>query len=162
MVCINNNMSKFEETLKKHFVLLEFGKSSDTQFAAQGGTGINLGDSPIRPYPGTLDTGDMEQDTDQIKVRPGTKREVAKLAIQVNNGSVRTAMHKLANKEPLSQPEQEIVDKMMFMMKNKKDGKKSSIDPSADKEENLSKTVVSDNVELLNNPNRPKISYAQS
>jgi hypothetical protein len=154
-------MSKFEETLKKHFFLLEFGKSSDTQFAAQGGTGLNLGDSPIRPYPGTLDTGDIEQDTDQIKVRPGTKREVAKLAIQVNNGAVRTAMHKLANKEPLSQPEQEIIDKMMFMMKNKIN-KKGSIDPNVDKEENLSKTVVSDNVEMLSDPNRPKISYAQS
>jgi cystathionine beta-lyase/cystathionine gamma-synthase len=48
------------------------------------------------------------------------------------------------------------------MERFKKTGNVSSLKPEEDKETNLAKTVVSDNVETLNNPNRPRVSYAQA
>lgn len=153
-------MSKFEDTLKKYYGLLEY--ASTGTFGQSGNTAINPNASPIRPMPGTMDAGDLEQDIDKTKIRAGTPRSIAKLQVQDNNGDVRTAINKLANNKPLTQPEQEIVSKIKFMAKQNQGGVKNSLNPDVDKEPNLSKTVVSDNVETLNNPNRPRLSYAQS
>lgn len=163
VVYINNSMSKFDNTLQKYHTLLEFGKSSETMFAAQGGTGINLGGSPIRPYPGTLDTGDMEKHVDKTKIKPGTARSVAELQLQDNEGLVRVVVNKLANKLPLTQAEQEIVSKIKFLARNKNKDL-GSLKPSEDKGSSggLSKALVSDEVEMLNDPNRPRMSYAQA
>lgn len=160
MVCINNNMSKFEETLKKYYSILEY--ASTGTFGQSGNTAINPNTSPIRPMPGMMDAGDLEQDIDKTKIRAGTPRSIAKLQLQDNEGDIITTINKLAVGKPLTQPEQEIVAKIKDMAKIKKTGNVNSIKPEVDKEENLSKTVVSDNVETLNNPNRPRVSYAQA
>lgn len=152
-------MSKFEETLNKYYSLLEY--ASTGTFGQSGNTAINPNASPIRPMPGTMDTGDMEQDIDKTKIRAGTPRAVAKLQMQDNNGDIRTTINKLAVNKPLTQAEQEIVNKIKFMADPKKAGS-NPLKPEEDKEETLAKTVVSDNVETLNNPNRPRLSYAQS
>ena len=39
---------------------------------------------------------------------------------------------------------------------------KNTLNPGADTQAKLSKTVMNDDVETLNNPNRPSPSYAQS
>jgi len=160
MVCINNSMSKFEETLNKYYGLLEYASAGT--FGQSGNTGINPDASPIRPLPGKMDTGDLEQDIDKTKIRAGTPRSIARLQLQDNQGDIRTTINKLAVGKPLTQPEQEIVAKIKTMDKIKKTGNVSSLNPDVDKEVNLSKTVVSDNVETLNNPNRPRVSYAQA
>jgi hypothetical protein len=160
MVCINNSMSKFEETLNKYYGLLEY--ASTGTFGQSGNTAINPNASPIRPMPGTMDTGDMEQPLDKTKIRAGTPRSIAKLQLQDNEGDIRTTINKLAVGKPLTQPEQEIVAKIKGMDRFKKTGNVSSLKPEEDKETNLAKTVVSDNVETLNNPNRPRVSYAQA
>lgn len=153
-------MSKFEETLKKYYSILEY--ASTGTFGQSGNTAINPNASDIRPMPGTMDTGDMEQDIDKTKIRAGTPRSIAKLQLQDNEGDIRTTINKLAVGKPLTQPEQEIVAKIKDMAKFKKTGNVNSIKPEEDKESSLSKTIVSDNVETLNNPNRPRVSYAQS
>ena len=160
MVCINNSMSKFEETLNKYYGLLEYASAGT--FGQSGNTGINPNASPIRPLPGMMDAGDLEQDIDKTKIRAGTPRSIARLQLQDNEGDIRTTINKLAVGKPLTQPEQEIVAKIKTMDKIKKTGNVSSLNPDVDKEVNLSKTVVSDNVETLNNPNRPRVSYAQA
>ena len=48
------------------------------------------------------------------------------------------------------------------MAKNKRNVSKNTLNPGADKQAKLSKTVMNDDVETLNNPNRPSPSYAQS
>ena len=153
-------MSKFEETLNKYYDLLEYASAGT--FGQSGNTGINPNASPIRPLPGMMDAGDLEQDIDKTKIRAGTPRSIAKLQLQDNEGDIRTTINKLAVGKPLTQPEQEIVAKIKDMAKVKKTGNVNSIKPEEDKEANLSKTIVSDNVETLNNPNRPRVSYAQS
>ena len=153
-------MSKFEETLNKYYSLLEY--ASTGTFGQSGNTAINPNASPIRPMPGTMDAGDMEQTIDKTKIRAGTPRSIAKLQVHDNNGDVTTAINKLANKTPLTQAEQEIVSKIKFMDKNKTPSTKNPLNPDEDKESNLAKTIVSDDVETLNNPNRPRLSYAQS
>jgi hypothetical protein len=153
-------MSKFEETLNKYYGLLEYASAGT--FGQSGNTGINPDASPIRPLPGKMDTGDLEQDIDKTKIRAGTPRSIARLQLQDNQGDIRTTINKLAVGKPLTQPEQEIVAKIKTMDKIKKTGNVSSLNPDVDKEVNLSKTVVSDNVETLNNPNRPRVSYAQA
>lgn len=153
-------MSKFEETLNKYYSLLEY--ASTGTFGQSGNTAINPNASPIRPMPGTMDAGDLEQDIDKTKIRAGTPRAIAKLQLQDNEGDIRTTINKLAVNKPLTQPEQEIVAKIKDMAKFKKTGSLGSLKPDEDKETNLAKTVVSDNVETLNNPNRPRVSYAQA
>jgi len=153
-------MSKFEETLNKYYSLLEY--ASTGTFGQSGNTAINPNTSPIRPMPGMMDAGDLEQDIDKTKIRAGTPRAIAKLQLQDNEGDIRTTINKLAVNKPLTQPEQEIVAKIKDLAKYKATGKVSSLNPDEDKETNLAKTVVSDNVEMLNNPNRPRVSYAQA
>lgn len=153
-------MSKFEETLKKYYSILEY--ASTGTFGQSGNTAINPNTSPIRPMPGMMDAGDLEINIDKTKIRVGTPGPIAKLQLQDNEGDIRTTINKLAVGKPLTQPEQEIVAKIKDMAKIKKTGNVNSIKPEVDKEENLSKTVVSDNVETLNNPNRPRVSYAQA
>jgi len=160
MVCINNSMSKFEQTLNKYYGLLEY--ASTGTFGQSGNTAINPNTSPIRPMPGTMDTGDMEQDIDKTKIRAGTPRAIAKLQLQDNEGDIRTTINKLAVGKPLTQSEQEIVAKIKDLNQIKKTGNLSPLKPEEDEETNLAKTVVSDNVETLNNPNRPRVSYAQA
>jgi hypothetical protein len=160
MVCINNNMSKFEETLKKYYGILEFAGAGT--YGQSGNTGINPDASPIRPMPGMMDAGDMEAPRDKTKIRPGTPRPVATLQLQDNEGEIRTTINNLAVGKPLTQAQQEIVSKIKFMANAKKSSPKNSLNPGIDKEANLSKTMVSDDVETLNNPNRPSPSYAQS
>jgi len=153
-------MSKFEKTLNKYYELLEFASAGT--FGQSGNTGINPNTSPIRPLPGMMDAGDLEQDIDKTKIRAGTPRSIARLQLQDNEGDIRTTINKLAVGKPLTQPEQEIVAKIKTMGKIKKSGNVNPLNPEVDKEVNLSKTVVSDNVETLNNPNRPRVSYAQA
>lgn len=153
-------MSKFEQTLNKYYGLLEY--ASTGTFGQSGNTAINPNASPIRPMPGTMDAGDLEQDIDKTKIRAGTPRAIAKLQLQDNEGDIRTTINKLAVGKPLTQPEQEIVAKIKDLEKIKKTGNLNPLKPDEDKEANLSKTVVSDNVETLNNPNRPRLSYAQA
>ena len=160
MVCINNNMSKFEETLKKYYGILEFAGAGT--YGQSGNTGINPDASPIRPMPGMMDAGDMEAPRDKTKIRPGTPRPIATLQLQDNEGEIRTTINNLAVGKPLTQAQQEIVSKIKFMANAKKSSPKKSLNPGIDKEANLSKTMVSDDVETLNNPNRPSPSYAQS
>lgn len=161
-------MSKFEETLKKYYSILEY--ASTGTFGQSGNTAINPNTSPIRPMPGMMDAGDLEQVINKTEIKPGTPRSIAKLQMQDNEGEVLATINKLAVGKPLTQPEQEIVAKIKDMAKIKKTGNVNSIKPEVDKEVdkeedkvgNLSKTVVSDNVETLNNPNRPRVSYAQA
>jgi len=160
MVCINNNMSKFEETLKKYYGILEFAGAGT--YGQSGNTGINPDASPIRPMPGMMDAGDMEAPRDKTKIRPGTPRSVATLQLQDNEGEIRSTINNLAVGKPLTQSQQEIVNKIKFMAKNKSNVSKNTLNPGADKQAKLSKTVMNDDVETLNNPNRPSPSYAQS
>jgi len=153
-------MSKFEQTLNKYYGLLEY--ASTGTFGQSGNTAINPNTSPIRPMPGTMDTGDMKQDIDKTKIRAGTPRAIAKLQLQDNEGDIRTTINKLAVGKPLTQSEQEIVAKIKDLNQIKKTGNLSPLNPEEDEETNLAKTVVSDNVETLNNPNRPRVSYAQA
>jgi len=155
MVRINNSMSKFQETLNKYFKLLEY--ASTGSFAQTGSSGLNPDASPIRPMPGEMDAGDMEKPKDKTQIRAGTPRSVAKLQMQDNAGDIRTTINNLAVGKPLTQAQQEIVNKIKFMAKNK-----NTLNPGADKQAELSKTVMNDDVAILNNPNRPSPSYAQS
>lgn len=153
-------MSKFEKTLNKYYQLLEFQNAGT--YGQAGSTAINPDASPIRPLPGMMDTGDMEKDIVKTPILKGTPREIAKLQQVDNEGGIRVIINKLANKIPLTQAEQETVNKLKFISKNGGQEKPNNpLNPEVDKEPNLSKTVVSDDVEQLNNPNRPRLSYAQ-
>jgi hypothetical protein len=104
----------------------------------------------------------MEKNVDKTKIKPGTARSVAQLQLQDNEGLVRVVVNKLANKLPLTQAEQEIVSKIKYLAKNKNKDL-GSLKPSEDKGGGgLSKALVSDEVEMLNDPNRPRMSYAQA
>ena len=151
-------MSKFQETLNKYYKLLEY--ASTGSFAQSGSSGLNPDASPIRPMPGTMDAGDMEKPKDKTQIRAGTPRSVAKLQMQDNAGDIRTTINNLAVGKPLTQAQQEIVSKIKFMVNNKVS--KNTLNPRADTQAKLSKTVMNDDVETLNNPNRPSPSYAQS
>ena len=151
-------MSKFQETLNKYYKLLEY--ASTGSFAQSGSSGLNPDASPIRPMPGTMDAGDMEKPKDKTQIRAGTPRSVAKLQMQDNAGDIRTTINNLAVGKPLTQEQQEIVSKIKFMVNNKVS--KNTLNPGADTQAKLSKTVMNDDVETLNNPNRPSPSYAQS
>ena len=151
-------MSKFQETLNKYYKLLEY--ASTGSFAQSGSSGLNPDASPIRPMPGTMDAGDMEKPKDKTQIRAGTPRSVAKLQMQDNAGDIRTTINNLAVGKPLTQAQQEIVSKIKFMVNNKVS--KNTLNPGADTQAKLSKTVMNDDVETLNNPNRPSPSYAQS
>ena len=151
-------MSKFQETLNKYYKLLEY--ASTGSFAQSGSSGLNPDASPIRPMPGTMDAGDMEKPKDKTQIRAGTPRSVAKLQMQDNAGDIRTTINNLAVGKPLTQDQQEIVSKIKFMVNNKVS--KNTLNPGADTQAKLSKTVMNDDVETLNNPNRPSPSYAQS
>ena len=109
-----------------------------------------------------MDAGDMEAPRDKTKIRPGTPRPVATLQLQDNEGEIRATINNLVNGLPLTQSQQEIVNKIKFMAKNKRNVSKNTLNPGADKQAKLSKTVMNDDVETLNNPNRPSPSYAQS
>ena len=151
-------MSKFQETLNKYYKLLEY--ASTGSFAQSGSSGLNPDASPIRPMPGTMDAGDMEKPKDKTQIRAGTPRSVAKLQMQDNAGDIRTTINNLAVGKPLTQAQQEIVSKIKFMVNNKVS--KNTLNPGADTQAKLSKTVMNDAVETLNNPKRPSPSYAQS
>ena len=151
-------MSKFQETLNKYYKLLEY--ASTGSFAQSGSSGLNPDASPIRPMPGTMDAGDMEKPKDKTQIRAGTPRSVAKLQMQDNAGDIRTTINNLAVGKPLTQAQQEIVSKIKFMVNNKVS--KNTLNPGADTQAKLSKTVMNDDVETLNNPNRPSPSYAHS
>ena len=151
-------MSKFQETLNKYYKLLEY--ASTGSFAQSGSSGLNPDASPIRPMPGTMDAGDMEKPKDKTQIRAGTPRSVAKLQMQDNAGDIRTTINNLAVGKPLTQAQQEIVSKIKFMVNNKVS--KNTLNPGADTQAKLSNTVMNDDVETLNNPNRPSPSYAQS
>ena len=151
-------MSKFQETLNKYYKLLEY--ASTGSFAQSGSSGLNPDASPIRPMPGTMDAGDMEKPKDKTQIRAGTPRSVAKLQMQDNAGDIRTTINNLAVDKPLTQAQQEIVSKIKYMVNNKVS--KNTLNPGADKRAKLSNTVMNDDVETLNNPNRPSPSYAQS
>ena len=151
-------MSKFQETLNKYYKLLEY--ASTGSFAQSGSSGLNPDASPIRPMPGTMDAGDMEKPKDKTQIRAGTPRSVAKLQMQDNAGDIITTINNLAVGKPLTQAQQEIVSKIKFMVNNKVS--KNTLNPRADTQAKLSKTVMNDDVETLNNPNRPSPSYAQS
>ena len=151
-------MSKFQETLNKYYKLLEY--ASTGSFAQSGSSGLNPDASPIRPMPGTMDAGDMEKPKDKTQIRAGTPRSVAKLQMQDNAGDIRTTINNLAVGKPLTQEQQEIVSKIKFMVNNKVS--KNTLNPGADTQAKLSNTVMNDDVETLNNPNRPSPSYAQS
>jgi signal recognition particle subunit SEC65 len=151
-------MSKFQETLNKYYKLLEY--ASTGSFAQSGSSGLNPDASPIRPMPGTMDAEDMEKPKEKTQIRAGTPRSVAKLQMQDNAGDIRTTINNLAVGKPLTQEQQEIVSKIKFMVNNKVS--KNTLNPGADTQAKLSKTVMNDDVETLNNPNRPSPSYAQS
>jgi len=167
-------MSKFTDTVTKYIDLYESGNGLSyggsggafTQSSGLdgGGSGTGSSQSPIR-FPGAYEipnAGPVKKYS--LPKKDDIPASMQELVAADNDGVIRTVINKLANKEPLTAPEQEIVNQIKHMDRDKDASPlKQSLDN--DKEENEMKstrTVMSDYVEMMNNPNRPRLSFSQT
>jgi len=167
-------MSNFTDTVLKYIDLYESGNGLSyggsggafTQSSGLdgGGSGTGSSQSPLR-FPGAYEVpsaGPVQKYA--VPRKNDIPDSLKELAVADNQGVIRTVINKLANKEPLTAPEQEIVNQIKQMDKHKDvSALKQSLDN--DEEENEMKstrTVMNDEVEMMNNPNRPRLSFSQT
>lgn len=166
-------MSVFNKVLDKFIDLYESGNGlsyggtagSFTQSSGldSGGSGTGTSSSPIR-FPGTQTQPDQAPPVNKIKMPRKEIEELppsARALLQADNdGVIRNLINKLANKIPLTSQEQEIIS--LIKSFSKTPVKKPLDNDEEENEMKSTRTVMSDDVEMMNNPNRPRLSFSQT